>query len=261
MTDWTICPFRHKTLHVDKVRDEVVSPHFAFGTAVHKACEVFLKTGEMREDLALEIILRDYKEHKDRKEYSEIAEKDLDRFLQTAAEILIDVPSFFDETFPGWSPVDAEFALYEPISSSDGNFFKGFIDCLISVPSKRKKDSTTTILIDFKTCQFGWNLEKKRDRNVLDQLVLYKSFWTQKTGTLIKDVKCGFVLLKKIGGPGTRCEFFPVSVGDTSIERARKRIDCMLYSVKRGIRIKNKYSCNHCDLKDTEWCREPLKKW
>ena len=86
------------------------------------------------------------------------------------------------------------------------------------------------------------------------QLVLYKNFWSHKTNTDPKDVRCGFVLLKRAAKPGAHCELVTASVGETTTERNLTVINDMLASVKRGMAIKNRNSCTYCPYKDTPHC-------
>jgi hypothetical protein len=86
------------------------------------------------------------------------------------------------------------------------------------------------------------------------QLILYKNFWANKHSIPLKDIKCGFILCKRAGKNGKRCEFVPVSVGEVSSGRAFKVINNMIASMNRGIAIKNRESCKWCEYKDTEHC-------
>jgi hypothetical protein len=169
-----------------------------------------------------------------------------------------DVPAFMDAEFPGWQFVSAESKLYEPIGET-GVAFKGFIDGVIIAAGKRGEPLTW--IIDWKTSAWGWNREKRADPLVIAQLVLYKKFWLQHATAIagneaprLRDVRCGFVLLKRSAKPGQHCELVPVSVGDVSIERAMKMISNMIASVKRGIKIKNRSSCTYCEFKNTSHC-------
>lgn len=253
LTSWAQCPYKHNLLHIKKVVPSQISPAMAFGTAVHKGCEHFLKTRELDFNLALSHVVKDYEENRNKPEYLRYKEKDMEKMLETASSILLDVPTFMESTFPGWEYKEAEFNLYEELDRHPGNFFKGFIDGVITVPGKRAGSSLVWV-IDWKTCMFGWKREKKQDAMVRNQLVLYKSFWSKRTGTPMKDVRAGFVLLKKTASPGNHCELFSVSVGDTTSERALKLVDNMVHSLKRGVTLKNRSSCDICEFKQTVHC-------
>lgn len=97
-------------------------------------------------------------------------------------------------------------------------------------------------------------MEKKNDPIVRSQLVLYKNFWSGKTNTDPKDVRCGFILLKRTGKPSHRCELVTTSVGDVTTGRSLKVINNMVASVKRGVAIKNRNSCTYCMYYGTKYC-------
>ena len=86
------------------------------------------------------------------------------------------------------------------------------------------------------------------------QLILYKHFWAKKHNVPLKDIRCGFVLLKRGGKPGKICELVKVSVGPKSLDRAIKIMTGMIKTVRSGMSIKNRMSCTYCDFYQTEHC-------
>lgn len=175
---------------------------------------------------------------------------DIDKACAEAETCLNEVPAFYDSTFPGWKPLAAESMLYERIEKYP-NIFKGFIDALITMQHKKKQ---LVWILDVKTTSWGWSTIKKSDELTKMQLVLYKTYWSQKLGVNMKDIRCGFVLLKRDAKPGKHCELVKVSVGDTTRAKALKSVGNMLASVKRGIAIKNRDSCKYCEYRGTEHC-------
>jgi hypothetical protein len=109
-------------------------------------------------------------------------------------------------------------------------------------------------LIDWKTTSWGWSIEKKSEEMTRNQLILYKNFWAKKHNVDPKDIRCAFVLLKKVAKPGQRCELVTVSVGDVTTGRSLKVINNMMSSIKRGVAIKRRTSCEYCEYKDTKYC-------
>lgn len=246
--DWDACSYRHRLKYVLKIDLGQPGPLLDFGTAVHASCEDYLRTREMKPSIALDMIRAIWEKNAALKGFEP---EGLDRYVQEAQGILADVPSWMEATFPGWKFVDAEHYLYEPIEGRP-HAFKGFIDGVITCDGPRGK--TLVWLLDWKTTSWGWSSDKKSDPMVRAQLTLYKNFWSTKTGTDPRDVRCGFVLLKRTAKPGTRCELVTSSVGDVTTGRALQVVNNMVASVKRGIAIKNKASCEYCDYKGTEHC-------
>jgi hypothetical protein len=252
MRDWKECSYRHKLKHVDHVGDDIPSVHMDFGTAIHAACENYLKTRKMDAKIFLVKLKELWAEHepkaKKREDYSPEAFK---RMGKEGLAILADVPAWLDLQFPGWEFIDAEHPLYEPLPGTD-HAFKGYIDCVLRAPGPRGK--SLVWLLDWKTTSWGWTSWKKGDELVRAQLVLYKNFWSIKTGTDPKDIRCGFALLKRSGKAGKHCELVTTSVGEVTTGRSLKVVNNMISSVKRGIAIKNRNSCQFCEFYTTPHC-------
>lgn len=252
MRDWKECSFRHKLKFVDKVGADIPGVHMDFGTAIHAACENYLKTRKMDKKIFLVKLKELWTENAPRaKKPDEYTPKSFASFGKEGLAILEDVPAWLDLQFPGWEYIDAEHFLYEPLAGTP-HAFKGYIDCVIRVPGPRGK--SLVWLLDWKTTSWGWSMYKKSDELVRAQLVLYKNFWSIKTGTDPKDVRCGFALLKRSGKPGKHCELVTISVGDVTTGKSLKVINNMISSVKRGIAIKNRNSCQFCDFYCTPHC-------
>lgn len=250
MRDWQDCSYRHKLKFIDKVGEDLPGVHLDFGTSVHAACENFLKTRVMDRKVFLNSLKELWEKHQplDPKNFTT---KSFTDFGKQGMSILADVPKWFDETFPGWELVDAEHALYEPLEGFP-HAFKGFIDVVIKAPNPKGKPLVW--LLDWKTCSWGWSMEKKSDPLVRSQLVLYKNFWSTKTNYNTKDVRCGFILLKRTAKPGAHCELVTTSVGDVTTGRSLKVINNMVTSVKRGIAVKNRANCTWCMYYNTPHC-------
>ena len=251
---WMECSWRHKLQHVAKINLSNPSIHLVFGTAAHMAVQNLLQTGISTTDDAREYIVKELEKYND---IPELATIDVDILVKSIQNILDDIPVFFNENFPGWELVSIEESLYEEVQqffAAHGElFFKGFIDVIIKVPGK--KDGTFFYwILDLKTANRPWSLDKIKDSRVRMQLVLYKKFWTTKHNIPLKLVRCGFVTLLKSGKPGKLCKLIPISVGEKSAEKSLKILNNSLSSIKRGMAIKNRNACRFCDYKNTEHC-------
>lgn len=245
--EWDDCSWRHKIKHVMHIDLSKPSPIPGSGTAVHASCEDYLKTRVMKPEIAIAELQKLFAENAGAAGFEE---EKLQGYIDSAIGVLAEVPAWLDENFPNWEYVDAEHMLYEGIEGQP-HAFKGFIDGIIQCDGAKGK--RVTWLIDWKFTGF-WSADKKSDPKVTAQLIYYKHFWATKTATPMKDVRCGFVLLKRSGKPGTRIELVPVSVGDVSVGKSLKVINNMLSSMKKGLAFKNKQACTYCDFKKTEWC-------
>lgn len=247
-SDWVACSYRHKLKYVSKINLGKPGPLMDFGTAVHASCEDFLRTRVMKPEIAMAMIVNVWEKNK---ELEGFEPSTVPQYLKEAQGCLAEVPQWLEETFPGWEFIDAEHYLYEAIEGKP-HAFKGFIDGIIKC--KGPKGKPLVWLLDWKSTGWGWQAYKKSDPAVLAQLVLYKHFWSTKTGTDPKDVRCGFVLLKRAAKPGKHCELVSVSVGEVTTGRSLKVINNMLSSVKKGIAIKNRANCLYCDYHATPHC-------
>ncbi len=238
-SNWYECSWRYKLQYVEGIDTFENSVYTESGKAVHAACENYIKTREMDESICTEML---------EDAWQKFNFKDLEGWKTTCKNMLIEIPDWLDKTFNDWECVEAEEKLYENIEN-DSQKFKGFIDAIIKVKQRNK---TVYWLIDWKTTSWGWRRQKKEDFRIRMQLILYKKYWSQKHNIPLKDVRCGFVLLKRTGKQNSRCELIPVSVGPKSLEKADKNIRNMLTFVRKGIFIKNRNSCMYCGFKNKQ---------
>jgi hypothetical protein len=256
---WKECPYRHKLTYIDKIDMFEPSPYLDFGTAVHEGCETILETKSHNKKKLLTDIKDAWVKHGfDKPSWYEkmpgwYKHEPVETWCSWATNMWSEVPDFLDKTFPGWECFKAEEELYEDIENKNLNF-KGFIDGVLKVPKKRGKGYNYWI-IDWKTSgSWGWRREKKQDIMMTAQLILYKHFWSKKHSVPLKDIRCGFVLLKRGGKPGKICELVTVSVGSKTLVKGVKMMNSMISSVRKGFFIKNRNSCKYCQYYNTKHC-------
>jgi len=262
---WKECSWRHKLLYIDKLRTFEESPHLHYGTIIHDACEHYLKTKELNVQNAQRKIKAAWDKHGfDSEDFIQLQTQKallqgwkykhskLKDWLQWAEASITSIPQFLNDTFPGWEFQSAEESLYESIENINTKF-KGYIDCIIKVPYK---DSYKYWVLDWKTSNGrGWSLDKQRDFNTQAQVILYKNFWGKKYDIPMKDIQCGFVLLKKVKTSGKSCQLIKVSSGPKNLEKSSKLVRSMIKTVEKQFYLKNRNSCMFCEFKGTEYCR------
>jgi hypothetical protein len=164
------------------------------------------------------------------------------------------LPLFQDATF-----VKNEHRLYQPMARRDGNLgFKGFIDVLFTRVNKRGQ--TVLYLADYKSCSWGWSYQKRTDKDVHAQPLLYKHFLCKELDLNPKLVKCGFILLKKKPKAGDLAvEYFDIGSSEARIKEALDSIQSDVTRMRSGLYARNRQSCSNrwgdrCPYLDTEHC-------
>lgn len=245
--EWLECTYKHKLKYIDGFRDPD-TVFTCFGTAIHAACEDYVKTRIMKPELALIIILEEW-------EKNNFEDKHI--WMKRALNVLLLVPEWLENNFPGWECVNAEEELLEPIPNSKHTnvHFKGYIDAII-----KYKDEYW--LLDWKTMGInGWSDYKKKDESTLLQLVYYNIFWSIKSSIDPSKIKCAFILLNRETGFGakTPIELYKIEIFDTHKRRGLEVIENMINSVKRKFAFKvvkeERYSpCKFCVFNGTPKC-------
>lgn len=187
---------------------------------------------------------------------------EVDGLLNSAVKIFKDL-----ETCPelkGAEVVHNEYPLFEKIDRDDSidMKFKGFIDIVLK--TKAKNGDTVLYVADFKTCSWGWDQETRQDRWKQYQLFLYKYYLCKKFDLDPKFVRTAFILLKKRPPKGASAvEFFPVSAGPVSVQRAIDALHTNLTEMKSRIEsgdfVKDRDQCtdkygNTCPHYKTDRC-------
>jgi len=125
--------------------------------------------------------------------------------------------------------------------------FKGYIDLVVKTPDGKYH------VIDWKTCSWGWDMEKKTNKYVTYQLTLYKKFFCEKHGIDPNNVETYFGLLKRTAKQDN-VEMYRVSSGVRKTENATKTLTDGCRSIKAGLKIKNRNNCRGCEFYNSEHC-------
>lgn len=231
---WRSCQQRWKIDFLDGKRFHGNGIHLDFGTAIHAAIESFKRRihpppggiGPLERllapDEAVEVFVSALRElnAKNGPRYRE-KERDVDLgFFLKAGENIIRRFHECDELARA-EVVYNEHELFLPIDRTDGAEikFKGYIDLVIK--TKDKRGNVILYIVDFKSCSWGWDRKKREDKELQDQLFLYKHFLCKKFDLDPTNVRTAFVLLKKRPPKGVApVEFFPVSAGPVSVQRS-----------------------------------------
>lgn len=152
-----------------------------------------------------------------------------------------------NKNFGNFDLVSSERELRCLINENTDYEFTGFIDTLI------KTEDGKYIIIDWKTCSWGWDMEKRNSKQVTYQLTYYKHFLCKVTQIKPEDVETYFGLLKRTATK-ENVEIFRVTSGDKKISNALNVLDSCVINISRENFVKNKLSCSKCEFKKTVYC-------
>ena len=123
-----------------------------------------------------------------------------------------------EKYFGEYEVFSVEEKLYEDINDIDIDYkLKGYIDLVL------KTEDGKYHIIDWKTCSWGWDAEKRSSRLITYQLTLYKKFFCQKHGIDPKMVETHFALLKRTAKKD-HVEIFRVTSGPRKISNATEPV-------------------------------------
>lgn len=246
---WDECSYKHKLQYVDKVKVFNSNEYTTFGTAIHetnertllkeidkeKAYEYFLEVFD-REVSAINVLNADK------------SEKLVNEMRAQAKGILEDVYPALDKYFGSYKVVSTEEPLLEKILDLDFDFnFKGFIDVVLKTPDGKYH------VIDWKTCSWGWDIQKKTAPMTTYQLTFYKEYFAQKHNIDPDMIETHFALLKRTAKKN-QVELFKVSSGEKKTKNANTLLTKAIINIKNGKYVKNKLACSNCEFNNTEHC-------
>ncbi len=244
---WKDCPHKYKLSYEDRVGVFSGSEHTAFGTALHEAAELKVQDNLVNEK---EIFLNKFNsEISVLREQKQVDEKLVNQMEQQGLMLAPLIMPALTQQFGIFKVLAAEEDLYEKISAFEQAeiSFKGFIDLVIQT-----EDGKIHIL-DWKSCAWGWDAEKKSDALTTYQLTFYKHFYAQKHNIDPKNIETYFALLKRTAKKDN-VEIFRVTSGPKKTQNAFNVLNNALYNINKKFFPKNKMSCTYCEYRNTEHC-------
>ena len=247
MKVWTECPFKHKLVYLDKIKGFQGNEYTAFGTAIHTVCERLLLDENIQKE---EVFTKEFEQELISlpNDY-EINEKMICDMEVQGKEILPHVLPGMEQYFGEYKVINTEEDLYEIVDLlKDTKYnFKGFIDLVIQTQDGKYH------IIDWKTCSWGWNREKRTDKLITYQLTLYKHFYAKKYNIDPQNIETHFALLKRTSKK-ERVELFRVTSGPTKTQNALNLLKKALVNINKNRYIKNRLSCARCEFYNTQHC-------
>ena len=247
--NWKECPWRHKLIHIDKVPYFEGNEFTAFGTAIHKMCEIILLDNSQSPGEVFRNVFNDELEQL-RADGAIINDSLITDMTVQAQNIYNDIKPALNKYFNKFEIFSVEEPLMENMNQieSFGKKFKGFIDTIIKTEDGRYH------IIDWKTCSWGWPSQKKSDPIINYQLTFYKNFFCQKHNIDPKKVDTYFGLLKRTAKK-ENVEILKVTSGQKKTTNALKILENAVINIDKGNYIKNRLNCKYCKFYKTEKCK------
>jgi len=246
---WAECPRKHKLVYIDKLKGFTGNEYTAFGSSLHALCENAVQDLIQEPDYDEFFDLNFERELEqlgpDFELRTELVEQMRDQAKIISPLIIPGLNNHFDE----FEVFSVEEKLYEKINdfSLDNLMFKGYIDLVI------KTNDGKYHVIDWKTCSWGWNREKRNSKLITYQLTLYKKFFCQKHDIKPEMVETHFALLKRTAKKDN-VEIFRVTSGPKKTNNATELLHKALINIDRKMYIKNRLSCKGCTFYKSEHC-------
>jgi|TARA_R110002020_G_scaffold262166_6_gene476641 hypothetical protein len=246
---WADCPRKHKLVYIDKLKGFTGNEYTAFGSSIHALCENAIQD-QIEESDYDEFFNLHFEKELERLGEDHERREDLITEMRVQAKTLSPqiIPAM-KEVFGDFTVVSVEEKLYEKIMnfSLDKLVFKGYIDLVIKTTDGKYH------VIDWKTCSWGWDREKKNSKLITYQLTLYKKFFCQKHNIDPSLVETHFALLKRTAKKDN-VEVFRVTSGPKKTANATDLLHKALLNIDRKMYIKNRLSCKGCDFYKSAAC-------
>mgnify|MGYP001259013657 CR=1 FL=1 len=243
---WAECPFKHKLIYIDKKKGFQGNEYTAFGSSIHALCENavqgLLDSPDYDDffDASFDRELGQLEETR-----QDLVEQMRDQAKVITPQIIPAVLKYFED----YEVFSVEEKLFEKINdfSLDKYQFKGYIDLVLKTSDGKYH------VIDWKTCSWGWDRDKRNSKLVTYQLTLYKRFFCQKHNIDPKLVETHFALLKRTAKKDN-VEIFRVTSGPRKTNNALELLRKALKSIENKMFIKNRLSCKNCEFRKSELC-------
>ena len=246
LKNWDFCPFYHKLTYVDKIKIFEGNVYTAFGTALHETCEKLALDNNSNYESVFKNSFEN--EVKKLKEIPEDHKTLLSEMKTQGPELASIVLYALNTKFPGYRVVSSEEQIMTPIDDLDIDYnFKGFLDLVIKTPDGKYH------IIDWKSCSWGWDIEKKTDKITTYQLTYYKNFFCKKHNISPTMVETYFGLLKRTAKKN-KIEIFRVSSGPRKIKNALNILNKAVYNINKKNYPKNLLKCEKCEFNKSKWC-------
>lgn len=271
------CPRQYKLSYIDKLDTGESSLNLVFGTAMHEALQKYIeilytKGAPEADSLPLWQMMKDamVREIEDPENgfKGTLKQDDIDEFMMDGKDIIDWVTAYGNRMkyFPSkvYELVGIELPLIVPLKNNLN--YVGYLDIVL------KNKSTSAIkIIDLKTASRIWNKWQKSDASKLNQLLLYKKFYSDLHKVPLERIEVEFIVLPRKLMEGyefaqNRIQRIIPPNGRLSLKEALNSFDEFLteaFSPDGSFNMKNQFvknpgklrkNCKWCPFKGTDHC-------
>ena len=200
------CPRKWSFQYREKLRKFSSSIHTIFGSSLHNTIQSYLTTAyneswaaanrlpliDMFEQFYRGEYIKCYRDN-DNKHFSSADE--MNEFFEDGKEILIFIQKNYTKYFGGrgWSLVGCEIPVtLPPIDNKPNLLFTGYLDIVLY-----HEEMNIIKIIDLKSSTKSWSDYQKKDPNKINQLLLYKQYFSQLYNFPIDNIEIEFIILKR----------------------------------------------------------------
>lgn len=271
------CQLQWKLKYIDKIKVDKPSIHAVFGTSMHNIVQHWIRVmytetikkadtldfgalllQELKQNYSADV--QKYESHFSTKE--ELTEFYLDgvetlNYFRKKRKVYFDVKN--QELVGTEVPL-----MYCPDNTKPNVMLIAYLDLVL-----KDKKGTKFYIRDFKTSTKGWNQWDKKDQGKIDQLLLYKVYFSKQYNIPIENIEVEFLILKRKIDPDSlypqrRVQSFIPSQGNISYNRTLKNFgvfmdSCFLPNGEyntlfnyKAVSGKNEFNCRFCEYKDRQ---------
>lgn len=271
------CPKKWYETYVTKNVKTEQNIHFVFGTSMHEVLQewiskVYESSIKEAESMDLDSLLKNKIIH----HYQEAYKKEGKHFSSPQELALfhshgVEIIKFFKKNRVDYINtrdmilVGIELPIFLQVLENSPLKVVGYLD-LVFYDVKENK----YIIYDLKTGKRGWSKEDKKDKVKINQLILYKNYFSKQYEVPISDIEVRYILTKRevyTEGefPEKRINLFIPPQAKITVEKAVKDFENFIkqcFNLETGKHIINEEvkpiggvnfsNCNFCPLKDNE---------
>lgn len=265
---WSTCAYQWKLTYVDKLKPKESSIELIFGTSMHDTIQTWLtilyNDGQDKADAMdqpaffknrfLELFKENVRLNEETQENIYLCDKaTLKEYYEDGCAILDYLKENQQTYFPTKHHKLIGIELELSIPLREWLRFTGFIDIMIY----NEEDEMLTI-IDLKTSKSGWSHWQKGDDKKLNQILLYKKFYSEQFEVPMKNISTEFIILSR-KTKGNRIERFIPQNDKRSVMTAGLKFEHFIKTtfaddgtVKVGnlVPTPSKSNCLFCPFKD-----------